>query len=131
VPKNSTLEHFEVFAPRKLTPEFNEEFQYDAAKISSLKANSVIYITCLKAMLISLLSSMSLNIPSSLDVNPPPHSCFSLDNMLFSASTLADFPTRSLFAKSYENFVFKTLTINVDQAMLLFYRRLHTHPCRE
>jgi hypothetical protein len=44
---------------------------------------------------------MSLNIPSSLEVKPPPHSCFSFDSMLFSASTLADFPTSSRFARSY------------------------------
>lgn len=47
------------------------------------------------------LTSMSLNIPSSFDVNPPPHSCFSFDSMLFSASTLADFPTSKRFAKSF------------------------------
>jgi hypothetical protein len=45
---------------------------------------------------------MSLNIPSSLEVKPPPHSCFSFDSMLFSASTLADFPTSSRFARSYD-----------------------------
>lgn len=56
--------------------------------------------TCLKATLISFDSSMSLNMPSSFDVKPPPHSCFNFDNMLFSASTLADLPTNSLLAKS-------------------------------
>lgn len=60
--------------------------------------------TCLKDTLISLLNSISLNIPSNLDVNPPPHSCFNLDSMLFSASTLADFPTNNRLAKSYNPF---------------------------
>lgn len=58
-------------------------------------------LTCLKALLTSLDNSISLNMPSSLEVNPPPHSCFSLDSMLFSASTLADFPTSKRLAKSY------------------------------
>lgn len=69
---------------------------------------------------------MSLNMPSSLLVNAAPHSgqsgwwvrirealragahptprrlpCFSFDNIDFSASTEALFPTRSLFAKSF------------------------------
>ena len=75
---------------------------------------------CLKAELISRDNSMSLNIPSNLLVKPAltsmisltmisedqkvltyPHSALSLDSMLFSLSTLADFPTNNLFARSF------------------------------
>jgi hypothetical protein len=47
-------------------------------------------------------SSMSLNIPSSFEVKPPPHSCFNFESILFSASTLADLPTKSRLARSYK-----------------------------
>ena len=79
--------------------------------------------TCLNAMFMSLLSSMSLNIPSSFEVKPPPHSCFSFDNMLFSASTLADFPTSSRFARSC--YFRDPWHISIRQTLILCICKVH------
>lgn len=79
--------------------------------------------TCLNAMFMSLLSSMSLNIPSSFEVKPPPHSCFSFDSMLFSASTLADFPTSSRFARSC--YFRDPQHISIRQTLILCIWKVH------
>lgn len=89
-------------ATRKLHDEICHlmKFAWVYYTANKMKCWSHISLTCLKANMMSLESSISLNMPSSLLVNPGPHSCFSLLNILFSASTLADFPTSSLFARS-------------------------------